>query len=130
MTEKGCRPELFLSPRAKRGVSSALTRLGMTKKGECLGMTKRGARFGMTKKDASAGQKGKEWLRTAGKEAFSMTWKRMLGDKKARLGMREEGMLCTKGEVSPLDKTEILDKAKNYEKIPLDKALRFGIKEN
>jgi hypothetical protein len=45
------------------------------------------------------------------------------------LGMREEGMLCTKGEVIPLDKTEILDKAKNYGKIPLDKALRFGIKE-
>jgi len=30
--------------------------------------------------------------------------------------------------VNPLDKTEILDKAKNYEKIPLDKVLRFGIK--
>jgi hypothetical protein len=65
----------------------------------------------MTKKDASAGQKGKGWLRTAGEEAFSMTWERMLGDKKAWLGMTEEGMLWTKVEVSPLDKTEILDKS-------------------
>jgi len=38
------------------------------------------------------------------------------------------GMLWTTGEFYPLDKTEILDKAKNYEKIPLDKVLRFGIK--
>jgi hypothetical protein len=43
--------------------------------------------------------------------------------------MREEGMLWSAGEVSPLDKTEILDKTKNYEKIPLDKVLRFGIKK-
>jgi hypothetical protein len=61
--------------------------------------------------------------------------------------MREEGMFWSAREVSPLDKTEILDKTKsnekilfdkvesfgikeNNEKIPLDKALRFGIKEN
>jgi len=31
------------------------------------------------------------------------------------------GMLWTTGEVSPLDKTEILDKAKNNEKYPLTK---------
>jgi len=38
-------------------------------------------------------------------------------------------MLKSVGEVSPLDKTEILDKAKKNEKIPLDKVLRCGIKE-
>jgi hypothetical protein len=50
-------------------------------------------------------------------------------DKKGKLGMREEGMLWSAGEISPLDKTEILDKTKNNEKIPLDKVERFGIKE-
>jgi hypothetical protein len=43
------------------------------------------------------------------------------GRQKGRLSLIEAGMLWTKGEVSPLDKTEILDKIKNYEKIPLDK---------
>jgi hypothetical protein len=76
-----------------------------------------------------AGQKGKGWLRTAGKEAISMTWERMLGDKKEWLCMREEGMLWSAGEVSPLDKTEILDKAKNYGKIPLDKAFKIWYKK-
>ena len=38
--------------------------------------------------------------------------------------MREEGMLWSAWEISPLDKT-----IKNNEKIPLDKALSFGIKE-
>ena len=60
-----------------------------------LGRTKR--MLGMTKKDALAGQKGKGWLRTAGEEAFSMTWERMLGDKKAWLGMQEEGCSCPQG---------------------------------
>ena len=40
------------------------------------------------------------------------------------------GMLWTTGEFCHLDKTEILDKAKNDKKIPLDKVLRFGIKKN
>jgi hypothetical protein len=37
------------------------------------------------------------------------------------LSLIEAGMLWTTGEVSPLDKTEILDKAKNNKKYPLTK---------
>ena len=44
--------------------------------------------------------------------------------------MREEGMLWSAREISPLDKTEILDKTKNNEKILLDKVESFGMKEN
>jgi hypothetical protein len=42
--------------------------------------------------------------------------------------MREEGMLWSAREVSPLDKTEILDKTKNNEKIPLDKGFKIWYK--
>jgi hypothetical protein len=58
-----------------------------------------------------------------------MTWERVLGDKKPWLCMQEEGMLWSAGEVSPLDKTEILDKTKNNEKIPLDKVFKIWYKE-
>ena len=66
----------------------------------------RGARLslGMTKKDALAWEKGKGWLRPAGEEAFSMTWERMLGDKKALLGMQEDGCSGLQGRLALLTK--------------------------
>jgi hypothetical protein len=71
------------------------------------------------KKDALAGQKGKGWLRTAGEEAFSMTWERMLGDKKARLGMQEEGCSGLQGSFALLTKQKFWIKLKTIKKYPL-----------
>jgi len=83
----------------------------------------RGARLslGMTKKDALAWEKGKGWLRTAGEEAFSMTWERMLGDKKALLGMQEEGCSGLQGSFTLLTKRKFWIKLKIMKKYPLTK---------
>ena len=49
-----CHPEppFFVTPRRQPRGPSALSCLGMTKRGARLGMTKRGARLGMTKMEA------------------------------------------------------------------------------